>query len=320
MPDTRTDARADARSERRRDARRGARLPLTPPERRDQGVEAPSTPGEILRAARLRRRISLTEAERATRIRQRYLQALEDDDYGVLPTGVYSVGFLRNYAVYLGVPPDDVLTGVDPRRRREQRVGVQSVAPPIQLTAPRTTWLFAGGAAVALLLLALAWIGLSDPGTPTAAGPTSAAATPRPVTTPTALVSLPPLAPAVTATVPPTPQAAAQSTALPGATAAATGATTTTAQTTATAATATANPSRVEVELRAVDRVWVRATVDGNLALEETLAAGQTRRWSGARSVALRVGNGAGVDVAANGRPVGPLGPAGQPVDREFTR
>src|SRR5687767_899911 len=79
---------------------------------------SPTTPGEILRAARMRRRISLVEAEQATRIRQRYLQALEDDDYAVLPPGVYSVGFLRNYAIFLGVPPDEVLGGgSDPRRR-----------------------------------------------------------------------------------------------------------------------------------------------------------------------------------------------------------
>ena len=123
----------------------------------------PSTPGEILRTARLRRRISLVEAEQATRIRQRYLQALEDDDYAVLPKGVYSVGFLRNYAIFLGVPPDDVLNGGDPRRRRERQPALQSVAPPIQLSSPRTMWLFVAGGIVAVLLLALAWLGLSDP-------------------------------------------------------------------------------------------------------------------------------------------------------------
>lgn len=268
------------------------------------------TAGEILRSARLRRRISLTEAEQATRIRQRYLQALEDDDLSVLPAGVYSVGFLRNYAIFLGVPPDDVLAGVDQRRRRDRRPGVQSVAPPIQLSAPRTMWLFMAGGVVAVLLLALAWLGLSEPTTPAAnqssgtgatgvAGPARTPGTTTPAATPTSLVNLPPLAPATTATVAPTPQ-----------------------PTTQPAPTTAATPAgrQVEVELRAVERAWVRATVDDQQAVEQTLEVGQTRRWTGQRVVALRVGNAAGVDVTVNGQRVGALGAPGTPVDREFTR
>ena len=260
-----------------------------------RAAATPGTPGEILRTARLKRRISLVEAEQATRIRQRYLQALEDDDYSVLPTGVYSVGFLRNYAIYLGVPPDDVLAGADPRRRRERRPALQSVAPPIQLSSPRTMWLFVAGGVVALLLLALAWLGLSDP------NPSSQAARPPavPGASPTSVVSLQPLAPAASPTSAPTPQPAIQPTSAP---------------------TATANPRQVEVELRTVDRAWVRATVDGEVAWELTLESGQTRRIVGQQSVELRVGNGAGVEVTANGQRIGTLGPAGQPVDRRFTR
>ena len=262
-----------------------------------RAAPGPITPGEILRTARLKRRISLVEAEQATRIRQRYLQALEDDDYAALPTGVYSVGFLRNYAIYLGVPPEDVLGGVDPRRRRDRRPGVQSVAPPIQLSSPRTMWLFVAGGVVALLLLALAWLGLSDPNSPgQTAAPRSTAA---PGSSPTSVVSLQPLAPAATATSAPTVQPAPTATGAP---------------------TATANPRQVEVELRTVDRAWVRATIDGEVAWEATLETGQTRRIVGQQSVELRVGNGAGVEVTANGQRIGALGPAGQPVDRRFTR
>ncbi len=268
------------------------------------------TAGEILRSARLRRRISLIEAEQATRIRQRYLQALEDDDLSVLPAGVYSVGFLRNYAIFLGVPPDDVLVGVDQRRRRDRRPGVQSVAPPIQLSAPRTMWFFVAGGVVAVLLLALAWLGLSDPNAPVATqasgtGATSVAGAARtpvvttPAASPTSLVNLPPLAPATTATVAPTPQPTAQ----PAATAA-----------------PTSTGRQVDVELRAVERAWVRATVDDQQPVEQTLEIGQTRRWTGQRVVALRVGNAAGVEVTVNGQRIGALGAAGTPVDREFTR
>ena len=260
-----------------------------------RGAPGAVTPGEILRTARLKRRISLVEAEQATRIRQRYLQALEDDDYSVLPTGVYSVGFLRNYAIFLGVPPEAVLAGADPRRRRERRPALQTVAPPIQLSSPRTVWLFVAGGIVALLLLALAWLGLSDPNPSNQAARPSAA----PGSSPTSVVSLQPLAPAATPTSAPTPLPAIQPTSAP---------------------TATANPRQVEVELRTVDRSWVRATVDGEVAWELTLESGQTRRIVGQQSVELRVGNGAGVEVTANGQRIGALGPAGVPVDRRFTR
>ena len=266
------------------------------PEEPPRGAPGPGTPGEILRTARLKRRISLVEAEQATRIRQRYLQALEDDDYSVLPTGVYSVGFLRNYAIYLGVPPEDVLGGADPRRRRERRPALQSVAPPIQLSSPRTMWLFVAGGVVALLLLALAWLGLSDPNPP---GQAAGRPTAVPGASPTSVVSLQPLAPAATATSAPTPQPAPTATGAPS---------------------ATANPRQVEVELRTTDRAWVRATVDGVVAWELTLESGQTRRIVGQQSVELRVGNGGGVEVTANGQRIGALGPPGQPVDRRFTR
>lgn len=268
-------------------------LPPRPPERTSEAP--PQTAGEILRAARLKRKISLTEAEQATRIRQRYLQALEDDDYGALPAGVYSVGFLRNYAIFLGVPPEDVLTGVDQRRRRDRRVAVQSVAPPIRLSAPRSTWFMLAGGVVTVLLLALAWLGLSDPNAEPAGSPAATSAIPA--ASPTTLASLPPLAPAATPTAAPTVQAAPTS-----------------------AATAAAASRLVQVELRTVDRAWIRATVDGRIVLEETLPAGETRRWEGQQTVALRVGNGGGVDVTVNGQRIGALGPTGEPVDREFAR
>ena len=268
--------------------------PVDPP----HAAPGPSSPGEILRAARLRRRISLVEAEQATRIRQRYLQALEDDDYTALPTGVYSVGFLRNYAIFLGVPPDDVLNGADPRRRRERRPALQNVAAPIQLSSPRTMWLFIAGGVVALLLLALAWLGLSDPN-PNPSGQAGARPTAAPGSSPTSVVSLQPLAPAASPTSLPTPLPAAVPTSAP---------------------TPTSNPRQVEVDLRAVERAWVRATVDGEVAWEQTLEIGQTRRIVGQQSVALFVGNGAGVEVTANGQRVGTLGPAATPVERRFTR
>ncbi len=72
------------------------------------GLGAPSLP-EVLHAAREQKGVDLYRAERDTKIRARYLAALERGDYRELPGQVYATGFLRNYAVYLGLDPEETL-------------------------------------------------------------------------------------------------------------------------------------------------------------------------------------------------------------------
>jgi len=47
--------------------------------------------------------LELSEVERATRIRAKYLKALEDEGFDVLPAAAYAKGFLRTYADFLGL-------------------------------------------------------------------------------------------------------------------------------------------------------------------------------------------------------------------------
>ncbi len=254
----------------------------------------PATAGELLRAARIRRRISLEQAERDTRIRRQYLQALEDDDLSVLPAGVYSRGFLRNYAIYLGIPPDEVLPRFRDRPSRSARASLRSVSRPVRVAVPRSTWFILLAAIIVGLVLALlTWLGLTS-SDQTSRPPSTLPNGPAAGITPTSLVTLPALPtapnPTAVATTPPTPVASPTP------------------------------ANAITVELRTTDRAWIRATVDGSVVLEDTLPAGQTVRWTGRQSVLLRVGNAGGVDVTVNGQRIGPLGPPNQPVDREFTR
>lgn len=93
--------------------------------------------GETLQLARERKGVDLYRAERDTKIRLRYLSALEDGAYEDLPAPVYTKGFLRNYAIYLGLDPEEVL-----ERWRDEMEGMRSserviVAPPPRpLAAP----------------------------------------------------------------------------------------------------------------------------------------------------------------------------------------
>jgi cytoskeleton protein RodZ len=59
--------------------------------------------GSILREARNRRKVDISAVEAATRIRVRFLRAIENEEWDVLPGGVYTRGFIRTYAAYLGL-------------------------------------------------------------------------------------------------------------------------------------------------------------------------------------------------------------------------
>lgn len=65
--------------------------------------------GELLKAARLQKGVSLDEAASTTRIRRQWLGAIEDGDFRVFPGPAYATGMLRNYAIYLGLNPDEIL-------------------------------------------------------------------------------------------------------------------------------------------------------------------------------------------------------------------
>ncbi|HUK95278.1 MAG TPA: RodZ domain-containing protein [Gaiellaceae bacterium] len=103
--------------------------------------------GNSLREARYRQQLELSEVEQATKIRARYLQALEEETFDALPAQAYVKGFLRNYAEYLGLdgqlyvdeynsryavgeeePREPVVarrsSGVHARHRRTERRGV----------------------------------------------------------------------------------------------------------------------------------------------------------------------------------------------------
>ena len=59
--------------------------------------------GNSLREARLRQGLEFPEIEQATKIRGKYLRALEEEQFDVLPAQTYVKGFLRSYADYLGL-------------------------------------------------------------------------------------------------------------------------------------------------------------------------------------------------------------------------
>jgi cytoskeletal protein RodZ len=138
---------------------------------------------ERLYAARERKGVDLYRAERDTKIRARYLAALERGEYRELPGDVYTKGFLRNYALYLGLDPEEVVAQW--RRERGDIAPVKTVLTgPRPIAQPRPGLQFSPGIIVAALLTILivavgAWLGLqvmrfAKPPTATGAPPHSA--------------------------------------------------------------------------------------------------------------------------------------------------
>ena len=64
--------------------------------------------GDALRTQREQMGVTLEQAAEDTRIRAKFLQAIESGDYQSLPGTVYTKGFLRNYAEYLSLDPDEM--------------------------------------------------------------------------------------------------------------------------------------------------------------------------------------------------------------------
>jgi cytoskeletal protein RodZ len=82
--------------------------------------------GETLRETRMRRRIDMSEVEAATKIRAKYLRALENEEWDLLPGPTFVKTFLRTYAEYLGL---DARLLVDEYRRRYERPAMHDLAP-----------------------------------------------------------------------------------------------------------------------------------------------------------------------------------------------
>jgi transcriptional regulator with XRE-family HTH domain len=110
--------------------------------------------GSSLREARMRRGLELSQVERDTRIRPRYLMALEEEQFDVLPGPAYTRGFLRTYADYLGLDAQRFIDEYNSRFAPEEE---PAGAAPVRIQRPRrlTRWLVV--VPIALILALIGW-------------------------------------------------------------------------------------------------------------------------------------------------------------------
>ncbi|MDI6813066.1 MAG: DUF4115 domain-containing protein [Desulfitobacteriaceae bacterium] len=241
--------------------------------------------GQILRAAREEKGWTLMDAEEVTKIRTRYLQALEEEDYVVLPGTAYAKGFLRTYAKQLGLN-SEVVVGL--YKANPGSMDESVLQAPLTPLKTRPFWL---RPAIALLMSALAIalvIGISH-------------FTQKPGETVRSEYSPPPMPEA-----PKEPQQA--NTATPSTPDPATG-----ASSAADNGASTVTSDVLTAKLVFTEKCWVSLRVDGQAPLEQNFLAGTTKEITAHQKIEfLVVGNAGGVSITLNGKPYPSLGASGQ--------
>lgn len=272
------------------------------------------TIGRDLRQAREQLGLTLEEAERATRIRPRYLQAIEDGDLDALPSLVQARGFLSNYADFLGLDSDEILLRYADRigKRNSSRRPVGSLErppanPTIQIRARRPRWLtldlFVAGFIVLAVVGILIW-GVSrllesmreDTRAALEPAPLLAEVTPNPSGTSTAVGSLT-LTPEVTSET----EGVLQPTPFP------------------TLEPFTGPISGVNLRILVERRSYLRVTIDGEEQFTGRVAPGEILEFSGNEQIELLTGNAGGLRVLFNGQDQGLLGDLGEVLTRIWT-
>lgn len=292
--------------------------------------------GQMLREARESQGISLAEAETQTRIRQKFIAAMEAEEWSLLPNDVTTRGFLRKYAGYLGLEEDIVLqrfqgrsaAGAAPaafaapaEREVDYRPIEMDLSSPTRRSIP---WGWIGAAVVLLALAGVAlYIYFFQPG-----WVANLLALPRALPSPADVIALEPTAaPDVTATVEinritATPTATPATTPTPTLTPARpveTVAADSTAEITPTTAAPAFQPvERMLLDMAILARSWVRVVVDNGVALEAVLEPGELRSFEAVEFIALRTGNAAGVQVTLNGQTLAPLGGTSEVVEVQW--
>lgn len=250
--------------------------------------------GPYLRERREARGVSLKEMARSTRVRERYLEALEADNFAELPAGVFTKGFIRAYCQLLNEPCEDAL-----RLYAEQTGAPVTTGESARIPGPlerdgrgREPILIS---LVLLVILGVALFGLtfalqgrsrqavpaSDRRNAARSNGSGEPAAPLPVgPAPSVPQSIP-------APVRPAAPAAPQLT--PGY--------------------AGAAPYRLVARVK--EKTWVRVRMEDGRVTEETMSPGDVREWVSNRRFVLTIGNAGGLALELNGQSLPPLGPSG---------
>ncbi len=262
-----------------------------------------ATFGENLRREREMRGVTLQEISAATKISSRFLEALEDEQFSKLPGGIFTRGFIRAYAKYLGLDEEHVMAEyqlVVPRGTELDLGGLAKIRPQVYRGKSRAPLygfllaiaLLAGGYAIfrysRRIPQPLVTEGVSPPpmtGTETPPQPAPAGA---PETRADQAVRDEPTGPAQ---------------ASPGA-----------------AFGVPEVESGLILQVAATERSWVAIDADDKTVLQRVLNANEIQTLRAKDSFAVTLGNAQGVILTLNGETLKPLGRRGEVKTVRLTR
>lgn len=283
--------------------------------------------GDNLRRERELRGITLAEISESTKISKRWLKALEDEEFELLPGGVFNRGFVRSYARFLGINEEQAVADYVaasneqplPEDKFPLEIHEKPNAPPLN---PKRS---AMPVVLAILLLALVvsgwmfWVKRKQQEAATersSRGAANATTVSTPQVTSPASISSPVVAPAK-------PDSSAAPQPEP---------TNVTAEDAAgtpkndsiqtrdgsqerdagknTPANASSQDSSgsFSVVIKAREASWISIAADGRMLWEGTLNANHERSVTADRELVLKTGNAAGIEVSHNGKMLGTLG------------
>jgi cytoskeleton protein RodZ len=275
--------------------------------------------GDALRAAREAQGLSLDEAAADLRARPEQLRALEEERFTSFGGDVYAKGFLKNYAVELGIDPKPLLDAFRREVSHDEAHGsgfVGGVAkPPKERGAPPTwiVWLLAGVVIIAgFAFLSMVGSGVapptSQPDEPIGAPPASAGADDAtedgaPADDEAQTGEQATEAPAdATGTVDDEPDEDPAEATEPE-----------------VEETEPPEPEGVELLVALEEASWMRVVIDGTPVLETIVPEGEVRQYRAEEEIEIRFGNPGGVRVELNGDDLGPQGTRGIPITLRYT-
>ena len=265
--------------------------------------------GAALRDARERRGLSLDQISRTTKISVKFLRSIENNQIDTLPELVFARGFLRAYALEVGVNPEETvrqylrqfesasevvetITSGTSDASREEIGKARSTSDGHETEDRRRTrvqW-FVGAALIAVVVAGYTAIRWRAHGPDPPLHSADAIETGQP-------------SPAATST---TVAAARLETGTAG------------SRETGSAAAIDGDVLRVEIHPQAL--CWVSATVDGKVVMYRLMQPGEQQTIEAHDEAVLRVGDPAALAISINGMPGRSLGPAGRAVTVHITR
>lgn len=110
------------------------------------------TVGEILKNSRIAKKLTINQVELKTKIRAKFIEAIESDDYSQLPSLSYAKGFVKNYSEFLGLDSEKILAFF---RRQNEEPPKSAILPKSAQEINHNWWELTPGRFIAFLVVVL---------------------------------------------------------------------------------------------------------------------------------------------------------------------